>query len=119
MKKFKGPNAHQAGVSHIYFAKVVAFFSTPRKCKNLRKKSPFCLPILDTKDIDQCLGVKDHPTKMRSNMGVLWLFVPTTRGKWVPNKYTYEIDQDSPFGLWATNLLFPRLDTFSKQEYRR
>jgi len=34
----------------------------------------------------------------------------------VPNKYTYEIDQDSPFGLLATNLLFPRLDTFFKQE---
>jgi len=41
MKKFKVPNAHQAGVSHIYFAKVVAFFSTPRNCKNLRKKKSF------------------------------------------------------------------------------
>jgi hypothetical protein len=57
MKKFQAPNADQAGVSHIYFAQVLAFFSTPRKCKNLRKKTPFCLPILDTKDIGQSLGV--------------------------------------------------------------
>jgi hypothetical protein len=119
MKKFQAPNVHCAGVSHIYFSRVLAFFCTPRKCKNLRKNNPFCFPILDTKDIDQCLGVKVHPTKMGSNLVVLWLFVLTTRGKWVPNKYAYEIVQDSPFGLLATNLLFPRLDTFSKQEYRR
>ncbi len=79
MKKIQAPNAHQAGVSHIYFAEVLAFFSTPRKRKNLRKKNPFCLPILDTKDIGQCLGVKDHPTKMGSNLVVIWLFVLTTR----------------------------------------
>jgi hypothetical protein len=119
MKKIQAPNAHRAGVSHICFAEVLDFFSTPRKCKNSRKKNPFCLPILDTRDIGPCLGVKDHPTKMGSNLVVLWLFVLTTRGKWVPNKYTQEIDQDSPFGLLATHLLFPRLDTFSKQEYRR
>ncbi len=83
------------------------------------KKNPFYLPILDTKDIGQCFGVKDHPTKMGSNLVVLWLFVLTTRGKWVPNKYTYEIDQDSPFGLLATNLFFPRIDIVSKQECRR
>ncbi len=79
MKKYQAPNAHRAGVSHIYFAQVLAFFSTPRKGKNLRGKSPFCLPILDTKDIGQCLRVKDHPTKMGSNLIVLWLFVLTTR----------------------------------------
>jgi hypothetical protein len=49
MKKFQAPSAHRAGVSHIYFAEVLAFFSTPRKRKNLRKKNPFCLPILDTR----------------------------------------------------------------------
>ncbi len=79
MKKIQAPNAHRAGVSHIYFAEVLAFFSTPRKCNNLRKKNPFCLPILDTKDIGPCLGVKDHPTKMGSNLVVNWLFVLTTR----------------------------------------
>ncbi len=79
MKKYQAPNAHRAGVSHIYFAQVLAFFPTPRKGKNLRGKSPFCLPVLDTKDIGQCLPVKDHPTKMGSNLIVLWLFVLTTR----------------------------------------
>jgi hypothetical protein len=80
MKKFQAPNAHQAGISHIYFAKVVAFFSTPKNRKNLRKKNPFCLPILDTKDIDQCLGVKDHPTKMRSNMVYFGCLSPLQEG---------------------------------------
>jgi hypothetical protein len=70
MKKYQAPNAHRAGVSHIYFAQVLAFFSAPRKGKNLRKKNPFCLPILDAKDIGQCLRVKDHPTKM----GATWLY---------------------------------------------
>jgi len=79
MKKYQAPNAHRAGVSHIYFAQVLAFFSTPRKGKNFREKSPFYLSILDTKDIGQCLRVKDHPTKMGSNLIVLWLFVLTTR----------------------------------------
>jgi hypothetical protein len=51
MKKFQAPNAHRAGVSQIYFAEILAFFSTPRKRKNLRKENPFCLPILDNKDI--------------------------------------------------------------------
>jgi hypothetical protein len=41
MKKIQAPNAHRAGVSHIYFAQVLAYFSTPRKCKNLRKKKSF------------------------------------------------------------------------------
>jgi hypothetical protein len=77
MKKIQAPHAHQAGVSHIYFFEVLAFFSTPSKCKNLRKKNPFCLPILDTKDIGQCLCVKDYPTKMGSNLVVIWLFVLT------------------------------------------
>jgi hypothetical protein len=51
MKTFQAPNAHRAGVSRIYFAQVHAFFSTPRKGKNLRKTNLFCLPILNTKDI--------------------------------------------------------------------
>ncbi len=79
MKTFQAPNAHRAGVSRIYFAQVHAFFSTPRKGKNLRKTNLFCLPILNTKDIGQCLRVKDYPTKMGSNLVVIWLFVLTTR----------------------------------------
>jgi hypothetical protein len=59
MKNYQTPNGHGVGVFHIYFDQVLAFFSTPRKGKNLRRKYSFCLPILDIKDIGQCLGVKD------------------------------------------------------------
>jgi hypothetical protein len=59
------------------------------------------------------------PSKNGEQLGCTLAVCPHYKITWVPNKCTYKIDQDSPFGLRATNLLFPRLDTFSKQEYRK